>query len=159
MVQGYTHYHCIKSVYGSGNPARKPSFSAGSGFDRSLWLIEHHGVGGTRSAYLIEQLKLLIKNPELLGHGESHRSELQRLTRLASVALETKQESMQRIMFTHLLLVTARLSNEFRLLDALAKGNNASPVAPSDLIKASSLAKSLVSATMDYHCYHDRQYA
>ncbi|OKL62095.1 hypothetical protein UA08_02973 [Talaromyces atroroseus] len=106
------------------------------------------------TAYFIEQLKLFIKYPEVLSNDESHRSEIQRLTRLVSVALETPQESMQRIMFTYLPLVTARLSNEFGLLATLTMGDDANPVALSDLIKTSGLDKSLVSAIMDYHCYH-----
>jgi hypothetical protein len=109
-------------------------------------------VGDT--TYLIDQLKLLTKNPEILNHDESYRSEIQRLTRLASVALETPQESMQRIMFANLSLAAARLSNEFGLLTALTKGNDACPIALADLMKASGLDKSLVSAIMDYHCYH-----
>ncbi|KAL7940964.1 S-adenosyl-L-methionine-dependent methyltransferase [Trichoderma barbatum] len=103
--------------------------------------------------YLIQQLRLLIQNPDALSQEESYRSEIQRLTRLTSVALETPQESMQRIMFTHLPLVTARLSHEFGLLTTLVKGDDTDPVAVSDLMKASGLDKSLVSAIMDYHCY------
>jgi hypothetical protein len=105
------------------------------------------------SKYLIEQLKLLIKNPEALSHDVSHRSEIQRLARLASVALETPQESMHRIMFTYLPLVTARISNDFKILTTLAKGDDANPVALSDLVKASGLDKSLVGPIMDHHCY------
>jgi len=125
--------------------------------------------------YLIEQLKLLAKNPETLSHEDthllikqlkllvlkcgaanhdvSHRSEIQRLARLVSVALETPQESMQRIMFTHLPLVTARISNDFDIFATLTKGDDADPVALSDLVKASGLDKNLVSTIMDYHCY------
>ncbi|KAJ6094940.1 S-adenosyl-L-methionine-dependent methyltransferase [Penicillium canescens] len=98
--------------------------------------------------------KQLIKNPEVLSHDESQRSEIQRLTRLAFVALETPQESMQRIMFTHLPLVTTRLSHEFGLLTTLINGDDTKPVALADLMKTSGLDKSLVSAIMDYHCYH-----
>ncbi|KAF3386345.1 Demethylsterigmatocystin 6-O-methyltransferase [Penicillium rolfsii] len=106
------------------------------------------------AAYLIKQLKFLIESPEVLSHDDSRRAEIQYLTRLASMALETPQESMQRIMFTHLPLVTARLSHEFSLLTTLLKGDSINPVALADLTKASGLDKSLVSAIMDYHCYH-----
>ncbi|PLB33954.1 S-adenosyl-L-methionine-dependent methyltransferase [Aspergillus candidus] len=105
------------------------------------------------ATYLIEQLKQLIKSPEDLSH-EPQRSEIQRLTRLASVALETPQESMQRIVFTHLPLVTTRLSHEFGILTTLIDGDDTNPVALADLMEASGLDKSLVSAIMDYHCYH-----
>ncbi|KAJ5474719.1 hypothetical protein N7475_004285 [Penicillium sp. IBT 31633x] len=105
------------------------------------------------STYLIEQLKLLVKNPEALNHESQHRSEIQALARLASVALETPQESMQRIMFTHLPLVTTRISNDFDIFAALAKGSDAEPIGLSELVKASNLDKSLISTIMDYHCY------
>lgn len=132
-------------------------------------------VAAPNPTYLIEQLKLLIQNPESLSHEESQRlieqlellvlkpraanhtisrrSEIQRLARQVSVALETPQESMQRIMFTQLPLVTARISNDFDIFATLAKGDDANPVALSGLVKASGLDKNLVSIIMDYHCY------
>ena len=61
---------------------------------------------------------------------------------------------MQRIMYTHLPLDTTRLSHEFGLSATLIIGNDTKPVALSDMMKASGLDKSLVSAIMDYHCYH-----
>lgn len=103
--------------------------------------------------YLIEQLKLLIQNPEAINHEDTHRSEIQRLARLASVALETQEESMHRMMFTYLPLVTARISNDFEIFTTLIKGDDANPVALSDLVKSSGLDKNLVSPIMDYHCY------
>lgn len=126
--------------------------------------------------YLIEQLKLLVHNPEALNHEDAHlliqqlemliqkpktanhdlsqRSEIQRLARQVSVALETPQESMQRIMFTQLPLVTTRISNDFDIFATLTRGgDDADPVPLSDLVQASGLDKSLVSTLMDYHCY------
>lgn len=104
----------------------------------------------------IEQLRLLIKNPSIiLDHGdEAQRSEIQRLSRQASIALETTQESMQRVMFSHLPLVTTKISNSFDIFATLAKGDSANPVALSDLVRVSGLNKSLVSSIMDYHCWH-----
>ncbi|KAI9759118.1 MAG: hypothetical protein M4579_002565 [Chaenotheca gracillima] len=104
-------------------------------------------------AYLIEQLKLVVKHPETLNNDETHRAEIQRLGRLMSVALETQQESMQRIQFAHLPLVTTRISNDSGLFTALSKGDDVNPVAIADLAKASGLDKNLVSILMDYHCY------
>lgn len=103
--------------------------------------------------YLLSQLKQLIDNPDSLSHDEARRAEIKRLARLASVALETPHETMQRTMFTNLPLVTARLGLEFGILDSLAKGSVAEPVPVTELISVSGLHKSLVSAIMDYHCY------
>lgn len=105
---------------------------------------------------LIQQLKLLVKNPGIiLDNGdEAQRSEIQRLSRQTSIALETTQESMQRVMFSHLPLVTTKISNSFDIFATLAKGNSANPVALSDLVRVSGLNKSLVSSIMDYHCWH-----
>lgn len=111
------------------------------------------GSAAPDQTYLIEQLKQLVKDPETLSHDEKHRSEIQRLTRLASVALETPQESMQRIMFAHLPLVTTRISNDFDIFAALTKGDETNPVPLSVLVKASGLDKALVSTIMEYHCY------
>lgn len=49
------------------------------------------GEAAPDSKCLIEQLKLLVQNPDTLSHGdnESQHLEIQRLTRLAAVALET----------------------------------------------------------------------
>ena len=105
------------------------------------------------SKYLIEQLKLLVQNPDALSHDETQRSEIQRLTRQASVALETTQESMYRTMFAYLGLVTAHISNGFNILSTLAKASEANPVSVGELVEASGLDKYFVSPLMDYHCY------
>lgn len=105
------------------------------------------------SEYLIEQLERLVKDPGSLNHDELKRSKIQSLARQASVALETEQESMYRIMFAFLPLVTARISNGFNILTTLAKADNANPVSVSDLVKASGLDKYLVRTVMDYHVH------
>ena len=111
-------------------------------------------------AHLLQQLKLLIENPNILSdgdktenHGVSQRAELSRVARLVSIALETTEESMHRIMFTNLPLVTGRISQDFNIFTTLAKGSEANPVELSTLVEASGLDKNLVSAIMDYHCY------
>ncbi|EOA86423.1 hypothetical protein ACJQWK_06180 [Exserohilum turcicum] len=107
------------------------------------------------SNYLIEQLNLLVQSTETLSRGvdETQRLELQRLTRLASVALETPPETTERVIFAYLPLVTARISNDYGILANLVKGSEVNPVALSDLVKTSGLDRSLVSSIMDYHCY------
>ena len=54
---------------------------------------------------LIRQLKSLIEKPESLGLKDSQRVELLRLSRSASRALETPQETTQRIIFSVSLLI------------------------------------------------------
>jgi hypothetical protein len=49
---------------------------------------------------LIRQLKLLVQEPESFGFDDSQRVELLRLSRSASRALETPQETTQRIIFS-----------------------------------------------------------
>jgi demethylsterigmatocystin 6-O-methyltransferase len=107
------------------------------------------------SSYLIEQLKSVVQHPEILSQSvnESQRLELQRLTRLASVALETPPETTERVIFAYLPLVTARISNDYGILAALSKGSEAEPVPLTELVKTSGLDRSLVSSIMDYHCY------
>jgi len=107
------------------------------------------------SKYLIEQLKLLVQNPDSLSHGdnEAQRLEVQRLARLASVALETPPETTERVIFAYLPLVIARISNDYGILAALVKGSEANPVALSELVKVSGLDISLVSSIMDYQSY------
>ncbi|CAK3779703.1 sterigmatocystin 8-O-methyltransferase precursor [Lecanosticta acicola] len=108
------------------------------------------------TTYLTEQLKLLVRSPEAIvdDGDDAQRSELQRLTRQASIALETSQESMQRVMFSHLPLVTTRLSNSFGIFAPLAKASLANPVPLEELVKASGLNRPLVRSIMDYNVYH-----
>lgn len=105
------------------------------------------------SRYLIEQLEQLISNPESLDHEELKRSKIQSLARQASVALETEQESMNRIMFAFVPLVTARISNGFNLFSTLVKADSTNPVSVPDLVKATGLDKYIVRTIMDYHVY------
>ncbi|KAH0174849.1 hypothetical protein KCU67_g560, partial [Aureobasidium melanogenum] len=106
------------------------------------------------TAYLAEQLKLLVENPQSVLIDDEHRKEIQRLTRQASIALETTQESMQRVMFSHLPLVTTYISNDVGIFATLIKADEVNPVSLNDLSKASGLDHTLVRTIMDYHCYH-----
>ncbi|KAF1958923.1 S-adenosyl-L-methionine-dependent methyltransferase [Byssothecium circinans] len=100
---------------------------------------------------LIEQLKLLIQKPESFGSDASKRAEIERLGRLASRALETPEETMRRLIFSPLPLVTTRISQDLNLFSTLAQHSKTQPASLADLSKASGLNKSILTAIMDYN--------
>ncbi|KAF2794875.1 S-adenosyl-L-methionine-dependent methyltransferase [Melanomma pulvis-pyrius CBS 109.77] len=100
---------------------------------------------------LIEQLKFLIQKPESFSHDDSKRAEIERLGRLASRALETPEETMRRLIFSPLPLITTRIGQDFNLFSTLAQHSESRPASISDLSKATGLEKSILTAIMDYN--------
>ncbi|KAK7978671.1 hypothetical protein PG988_006161 [Apiospora saccharicola] len=98
---------------------------------------------------LIEQLKLLIKTPDTYG-TEEERHEVRRLGRLASNSLEASFETMQRLVYSPLPLVAARIGQDRELFSTLARGQG--PTDLTTLSCASGLEPRILESIMDYLC-------
>ncbi|KAK7949410.1 uncharacterized protein PG986_010296 [Apiospora aurea] len=98
---------------------------------------------------LIDQLKLLIESPETYGN-EEQRHEIKRLGRLASVALEAPFETMQRLVYSLLPLVAARIGQDCALFSTLEASQGPSDLA--ELSGASGLEPRILESIMDYLC-------
>ncbi|KAK8093327.1 S-adenosyl-L-methionine-dependent methyltransferase [Apiospora hydei] len=96
---------------------------------------------------LIEQLKLLVETPETYGN-EEQRHEIKRLGRLASIGLEAPFETMQRLVYSPLPLVAARIGQDCALFSTLAASQGPSDLA--ELSGASGLEPRILGSIMDY---------
>ncbi|KAK7979921.1 nitrogen metabolite repression-(nmr)-responsible protein [Apiospora arundinis] len=100
---------------------------------------------------LIEQLKLLVESPDTYG-TEEQRHEIKKLGRLASNSLEAPFETMQRLVYSPLPLVAARIGQDCHLFSTLAKGQGQCPTDLTTLSCASGLEPRILESIMDYLC-------
>ncbi|KAK8024959.1 S-adenosyl-L-methionine-dependent methyltransferase [Apiospora arundinis] len=100
---------------------------------------------------LIEQLKLLVDSPNTYG-TEEQRHEIKKLGRLASNSLEAPFETMQRLVYSPLPLVAARIGQDCHLFSTLAKGQGQCPTDLTTLSCASGLEPRILESIMDYLC-------
>ncbi|KAK8135203.1 hypothetical protein PG984_007215 [Apiospora sp. TS-2023a] len=98
---------------------------------------------------LIEQLKLVISRPDTYG-TEEERHEIKRLGQLASNSLEAPFETMQRLVYSPLPLVAARIGQDRELFSTLARGQGSTDLAT--LSCASGLEPRILESIMDYLC-------
>ncbi|KAK8005959.1 HET-domain-containing protein [Apiospora marii] len=98
---------------------------------------------------LIQQLELLIQTPDTYG-TEEERHEIKRLGRLASNALEAPFETMQRLVYSPLPLVAARIGQDRDLFSTLTRSQGPTDLAT--LSCASGLEPRILESIMDYLC-------
>ncbi|KAK7408045.1 hypothetical protein QQX98_009818 [Neonectria punicea] len=96
---------------------------------------------------LIEQLKLLVGNPAILA-DETLRQEIKQLARQAAGALDAPFETVQRLAYSPLPLVTTRIAQEHKIYATLAAATE--PVTLSTLTKESGLERRILESILDY---------
>ncbi|KND90707.1 hypothetical protein TOPH_04625 [Tolypocladium ophioglossoides CBS 100239] len=102
---------------------------------------------------LTTQLKLLLENPNVATQDDAQKLHLKQLARAASVALEQPFETLQRLLYSPVPLVTVRISQEHRIFATLTAAEE--PVSFAALQEASGLELGVLESIMDYLCAQD----
>ncbi|KAG6368470.1 hypothetical protein INS49_002677 [Diaporthe citri] len=101
---------------------------------------------------LVEQLRLLVESPDAFQADEAQKQELLKLSRQAAAALESPFETLQRLVYSPLPLVVARICQDRRIFATLAANESVTGVSSATLITASALQPSVLDSIMDYAC-------
>ncbi|KAK7223276.1 hypothetical protein V2G26_011279 [Clonostachys chloroleuca] len=100
---------------------------------------------------LISQLKLIASDPSVLkGLENGERLQLKQVARSAADALETPFETMVRIAYSPLLLVTARIGQDHGIFAKLCA--TAGPVSLGELLTTSKITSDTLDSVMDSIC-------
>ncbi|CAG9951641.1 unnamed protein product [Clonostachys rosea f. rosea IK726] len=100
---------------------------------------------------LISQLKLIASDPSVLkGLDNGERLQLKQVARSAADALETPFETMVRIAYSPLLVVTARIGQDHGIFAKLCAA--AGPVSLGELLTASKIPSDTLESVMDSIC-------
>ncbi|KAF9695382.1 hypothetical protein EKO04_006678 [Ascochyta lentis] len=99
---------------------------------------------------LIEQLRLLTADPAAYFQDDVQKRDFQKLARQAATAVEEPFETMQRLVYGPLPLVTARIGQDRGIFDALAKSPEGAAL--DDVAQASGLPKGVLESVLDYLC-------
>ncbi|CAN9271529.1 unnamed protein product [Alternaria alternata] len=99
---------------------------------------------------LIEQLQLLNADPSAYFKNDAQKRDFQKSVRQAETAVEEPFETMQRLVYGPLPLVTARIGQDRGIFEALAKSQDG--VQLDILAQASGLQKGVLEAILDYMC-------
>ncbi|KAK2594288.1 hypothetical protein QQS21_007994 [Conoideocrella luteorostrata] len=99
---------------------------------------------------LIEQLELLNANPEALAaaDAETARQRILQLTRAVAVAIEEPFEAVQRLAYSPLPLITARVAQQHHIFATLVSAKK--PVPFATLQNATKLDESILESILDY---------
>ncbi|KAM0542658.1 hypothetical protein ACHAPJ_012690 [Fusarium lateritium] len=109
--------------------------------------MNHHTKLVVEPTLLIDQLKLLLHDSESLK-DDAQRQELKQLCRRAAEALEAPFETVQRLAYSPLPLVTSRIAQEHRLFETLAATEESVDLAT--LVKISGLENRILESILDY---------
>lgn len=101
---------------------------------------------------LVEQLRLLVESPDAFQADEAQKQELLKLSRQAAAVLESPFETLQRLVYSPLPLVVARICQDRRVFATLAANENVAGVSSATLVTASGLQPSVLEPIMDYAC-------
>ncbi|KAF3041097.1 hypothetical protein E8E12_005846 [Didymella heteroderae] len=99
---------------------------------------------------LIEQLQLLTANPSSYFQDEAQKRDFQKLARQAGTAVEEPFETMQRLVYGPLPLVTARIGQDRGIFAALTSSSEGARL--DGLAAASQLPKDVLESVLDYLC-------
>ncbi|KAF5699041.1 O-methyltransferase family 2 [Fusarium mundagurra] len=100
---------------------------------------------------LIEQMGFVVANPtEFLGNDHQLRYKLLQQAKSLAVALEEPFETLQRLAFAPLPLITTRIAQERGIFATIAQASG--PVSFDDLQKISGLGTSVLASIMNYLC-------
>ncbi|KAF3010834.1 hypothetical protein E8E13_008765 [Curvularia kusanoi] len=99
---------------------------------------------------LIEQLQLLTADPGSYFQDEAQKRDFQKLVRQAESAVEEPFETMQRLVYGPLPLVTARIGQDRGIFAALA--NDPEGVSLDSIAAATDLPKGVLESLLDYLC-------
>ncbi|KAG9189096.1 hypothetical protein G6011_05964 [Alternaria panax] len=99
---------------------------------------------------LIEQLRLLNADPSSYFENNQQKRDFQKLVRQAGTAVEEPFETMQRLVYGPLPLVTARIGQDRGIFETLAKSQDG--VQLNVLAQASGLQKGVLESILDYLC-------
>ncbi|OAA64103.1 O-methyltransferase, family 2 [Akanthomyces lecanii RCEF 1005] len=102
---------------------------------------------------LIAQLQAIVADPKgstvALAIDDTKRQQLRQLTRAASFALEEPFETVQRLVYSPLPLITTRIAQEHKLFATLA-GASGNPVTFDALREATGLQAAVLESVVDY---------
>ncbi|ATY63776.1 O-family 2 [Cordyceps militaris] len=101
---------------------------------------------------LITQLQAIIADPSgcTTGVDDTTRQRLKQLTRAASVALEEPFETVQRLVYSPLPLITTRIAQKHNIFAALAGAPGGGPVSLAALGAATGLPPAVLASVVDY---------
>ncbi|PSN65247.1 putative sterigmatocystin 8-O-methyltransferase precursor [Corynespora cassiicola Philippines] len=99
---------------------------------------------------LIEQLRVLTSTPGAYFESEAQKREFQSLIRGATAAVEEPFETMQRLVYGPLPLVTARISQSHNIFSTLCESKDA--VDLNTISRKSGLQPGVLGSIMDYLC-------
>ncbi|KAJ4337248.1 hypothetical protein N0V95_008385 [Ascochyta clinopodiicola] len=99
---------------------------------------------------LIEQLRFLTADPGAYFQDDAQKSDFQKLARQAVAVVEEPLETMQRLVYGPLPLVTARIGQDRGIFEALAKSPEGAALG--DVARASGLPESVLESVLDYLC-------
>ncbi|KAM3503974.1 hypothetical protein MY11210_008519 [Beauveria gryllotalpidicola] len=103
---------------------------------------------------LIAQLQAIVANPRRFAAtaaiDDTRRQQLKQLTRAASVALEEPFETVQRLAYSPLPLITTRIAQRHNIFATLVVGSQQGPVSFDALKEATGLQAAVLESVLDY---------
>ncbi|KAJ2967034.1 hypothetical protein NQ176_g9863 [Zarea fungicola] len=101
---------------------------------------------------LIHQLQAIVEDPKgaaiLSNINDAKRQQLKQLARAASVALEEPFETVQRLVYSPLPLITTRIAQEHKIFATVVGSQE--PVSFDDLKNATGLQAAILESVLDY---------
>ncbi|TQV99014.1 O-methyltransferase [Cordyceps javanica] len=103
---------------------------------------------------LMAQLRAIVDDPKEFASAraidDAKRQQLRQLTRAASVALEEPFETVQRLVYSPLPLITTRIAQQHKIFATLAAGSQQGPVSFEALGEATGLRAAVLESVVDY---------
>ncbi|CAN8101585.1 unnamed protein product [Discula destructiva] len=101
---------------------------------------------------LMEQLKLLVEDPDAFPGDEDQKRQLLGLSRRAAASLESPFEGLQQLVYSPLPLVSARICQDRGVLATLAASKDEHGVTLTALAAASGIETDVLESILDYIC-------